>query len=60
MDGMGILPIKFIAHFNSEYGITDPRGPIDWKIAKIELENFGDRNLPVYALEEGEFEVFEV
>ena len=30
MDGLGILPIKFIAHYNSSYGASDPyRGHID-------------------------------
>ena len=60
MHGLGIVPIKFIAHYNSAYGETDPRGPIDWENAKIELENFGDKALPIYALKEGEFVVFEV
>ena len=60
MDGLGILPIKFIPHYKSTYGETDPRGPIDWAEAKKELENFGDKSLPIYALEEGEFAVFEV
>jgi len=38
----------------------DPRGSIDWESAKKELENFGDKSLPIYALEEGEFAIFEV
>jgi len=58
-EGMGILPIKFLAHYKSEYGATDPRGPIDWKRAYKELEEYGDKSLPIYALKEGEFEVFE-
>lgn len=59
-DGLGILPIKAIAHFNSSYGENDPRGPVDWETAKKELAEYGDKSLPIYALEEGEFEVFEV
>ncbi len=59
-DGLGILPIKTLAHFNSSYGETDPRGPVDWGAAKKELAEYGDKSLPIYALEEGEFEVFEV
>lgn len=59
-DGFGILPIKFIPHFNSEWGKDDPRGPIDWQAAYKELENYGDKSLPIYALKEGEFKVFEV
>jgi len=58
-DGLGILPIKTIAHFQSNYGNEDPRGPIDWKKAKSELEEYGDTSLPVYALPEGEFVVIE-
>lgn len=60
MDGMGILPIKFLPHYQSEYGSTDPRGPIDWNKAKQQLEDYGEKGLPIYALKEGEFEVFEI
>lgn len=59
MDGMGILPIKFIPHYKSDYGIDDPRGPVDWESGHNELENYGDKNLPIYALKEGEFIVIE-
>ena len=59
-DGLGILPIKFIAHYKSEYGINDPRGPVDWEKGHEELEKYGDVNLSIYALEEGVFEVFEI
>jgi hypothetical protein len=54
-DGFGILPIKFIPHYDSDFGNDDPRGPIDWEKAKRELEDYGDKTLPVHALEEGEF-----
>lgn len=54
-DGLAILPVKFGAHFYSDYGEHDPRGPIDWSSAKKELAEYGDTSLPVYALEEGEF-----
>lgn len=60
MDGLGIVPIKFIPHFNSEYGADDPyRGPIDWSKAHEELERYGNQDLPIYALEEGNFVVVE-
>ena len=60
LDGLGILPIKFLPHLNSDFGDDDPiRGSIDWDKAKIELENYGDKSLPVYALEEGEFVIIE-
>lgn len=59
MDGLGIIPIKFLAHFKSAHGETDPRGPIDWDSAYQELEKYKDPNLPIYALKEGEYQVFE-
>jgi hypothetical protein len=59
-DGFGILPIKFIPHFESQFGSNDPRGPVDWHKAYNELKVYGDTALPIYALKEGEFEVFEV
>ncbi len=59
MDGKGIIPAKFIPHYKSDFGTDDPRGPIDWDKAYEELEGYGDKNLPIYALEEGDFVVFE-
>jgi len=59
MDGLGILPIKFIPHYQSNYGIDDPRGPVDWDKAYKELEEYGDKNLEIHALKEGEFIVIE-
>lgn len=58
-DGFGILPIKFIPHYQSTFGTDDPRGAIDWEKAKQELSDYGDKSLKIYALKEGEFEVFE-
>lgn len=57
--GFGILPIKFIPHYDSDFGNDDPRGPIDWEKAKKELEDYGDTSLPVHALHEGEYVVIE-
>ena len=57
MEGLHILPIKILPHFNSDYGATGPRGPIDWEKAKETLEAYGEKDLPVYALEEGDFVV---
>lgn len=59
MDGLGILPIKFIPHYKSLYGRNDPRGPIDWRRAYKELESHGDKSLLVHALEEGDFIIIE-
>lgn len=56
-DGFGILPFKFISHFNSDYGYADERGPIDWNAAKELLQEYGNTSLPVHTLEEGEFVV---
>jgi peptidase E len=61
MDGMGLIPIKFIPHYKStEYGKNDPRGSIDWSKAYDEIKEYGDSSLPIYALEEGDYKVFEV
>lgn len=59
MDGLGILPIKFIAHYESDFGADDPRGPIDWSMAHKELAAYGDTSLPIHALQEGEYVVIE-
>jgi len=59
MDGAGLVDIKFIPHYKSNYGADDPRGPIDWDRAYSELEKYGDTSLPIYALKEGEFIVIE-
>lgn len=59
VDGLNILPIKFMPHYKSKtYGLDDPRGPIDWEKAYKEISEYGDKNLPIYALEEGDFVVF--
>ena len=55
MNGLGILPIKFLAHYNSEYGNDDSRGPIDWSRAYKELKNYGNQKLQIQALEEGDY-----
>ncbi len=61
MDGLGLVSIKFIPHYKStEYGKGDPRGSIDWNMAYEELKEYGDKNLPIYALEEGDYQVFEI
>jgi peptidase E len=58
-DGLGILPIKFIPHYQSAYGNDDPRGLVDWQKAYDELAAYGDTSLPIQALKEGEFIVVE-
>jgi hypothetical protein len=58
-NGLSILPIKFIPHYQSRYGSDDPRGPIDWQKAYDELKAYGDTSLPIRALKEGEYIVME-
>jgi peptidase E len=55
MEGLGILPIKFIPHYGSDHNSDEPADPIDWDKAYQELEDYGDKSLPIYALEEGDF-----
>jgi len=52
---LGVFPIKFLAHFKSDYGKDDFRGEIDWDKVYEDLSNYGDTSLPIYALKEGEF-----
>lgn len=59
MNGLGILPIKFLPHYKSDYGKDDPRGPIDWDAAYQKLSDYGDKSLPIYALKEGEYKILE-
>lgn len=58
-DGFGILPIKFIGHYLSNFVDDDPRGPLDWQKAYDALAAYGDTSLPICALKEGEFVVIE-
>lgn len=58
-DGLGVLPIKLIPHYLSDFGGDDPRGPIDWQKAYDELAAYGNTSLPIHALKEGEFIVIE-
>lgn len=58
-DGLAILPIKFIPHYRSDFGSGDSRGPIDWEKAYGDLATYGDITLPIHALQEGDFIVFE-
>jgi hypothetical protein len=57
LDGLGLIPAKFMAHFRDWNDPDDPRGLIDWDAGKAELAAYGDPNLPIYALREGEYKV---
>lgn len=59
MSGLGVLPIKFIPHYESDYGVDDPRGPVDWRKAYDDLKNFGDKTLPIHTLKEAQYIVIE-
>lgn len=59
MDGLGILPIKFIPHYTSDFGSGGSRGTVNWDNAYKELEEYGDKSLPIHALEEGDYIVIE-
>ncbi len=60
LDGTGLIPIKFIPHYKAlDCAENDSRGDVDWEKAYKELKEYGDKNLPIYALEEGDFVVFE-
>jgi peptidase E len=56
MDGLGILPLKFLPHYQSAYGDDDSRGPINWEQGLEELKKY-KKELPIYALKEGEYVV---
>ena len=60
IDGLGVWPARVMVHYDSAYGADDPRGPINWDKARAELEAYGDTNLPLHALKEGEFVVAEI
>ena len=51
-NGLGLLPIKMVPHWRSDYG----GGKIDWDGAYAELKAYGD-DLPIVTLAEGQFEV---
>ena len=53
--GLGLLPIKTIPHWKSDYNAPN----IDWDIAKQSLSQYKE-DLLIVTLGEGEFKVFEV
>ncbi len=52
-EGLGILPIKVIVHWQSDYNAPN----IDWDKAYQELKNYKE-DLPIVTLREGEYKVF--
>ena len=58
--GFGVLPIKFLSHYKSDFGDDDTmRGPIDWVQAYDDLKCYGDKSMKIYALEEADFVVID-
>lgn len=53
-DGLGLVSVKTIPHFRSDYNAPN----IDWDKAEAELKAYKD-DLPLVTLREGEFKVFE-
>jgi len=55
-DGLGLLPIKFIPHWKSDYS-DDEVSDINWDAELKKIKEYKE-DLPVYTLKEGEFRVF--
>lgn len=51
-EGLGLLPIKVIVHYRSDYNSPN----IDWDRAYSELKNYKE-DLPIITLAEGEFKI---
>lgn len=56
-DGLGLLPVKFIPHWKSDYSDDEVRD-INWDEELEKLKSYKE-DLPMYTLTEGEFVVFE-
>lgn len=54
-DGLGLLPIKFIPHWKSDYS-DEEVSDIDWNSELNKLKEYKE-DLPIYTLAEGEFKV---
>ncbi|MFA6918569.1 MAG: Type 1 glutamine amidotransferase-like domain-containing protein [Patescibacteria group bacterium] len=52
-EGLGILQIKIIVHYQSNYNSPN----IDWDRAYEELKNY-EEDLPIITLKEGEYKIF--
>lgn len=54
IEGLGLLPIKVIVHYRSDYNAPN----IDWDKAYSDLKNYKE-DLPIVTLAEGQFEIRE-
>ncbi len=57
-DGLGLLPVKFIPHWKSDYSDDEVRD-INWDEELEKLKKYKE-DLPMYTLTEGEFKIFEI
>ena len=57
--GSKLLPVNIIVHYDSPFGINDPRGPIDWVKAEAELQQWIGPQETITPLREGELVVVE-
>jgi peptidase E len=55
-EGLGILPVKALVHYGSDYNAPN----IDWEKATSELRAYGEKDMEVLKLAEGEFVVREI
>lgn len=56
--GLGLVPIKFISHWQSDYS-DEEISNVDWEAEFKKIKDFGE-DLPIYTLAEGEFAVFNI
>lgn len=54
-DGLGVLPVKVIVHYGSDYNAPN----VDWNKAELELKAYKE-DLPILKLAEGQFEVMNI
>lgn len=55
-DGLGLLPIKFVPHWQADYA-DDEVSDIDWQAEYQKIKEYQE-DLPIYTLTEGQFVVF--
>jgi len=55
-DGLGLLPVKFIPHWDSDC-LDDEAQDIKWKDELDKIKEYKEE-LPIYTLRDGEFKVF--
>jgi peptidase E len=56
-EGLSLLPIKFIPHWDSDYS-DEEASNINWKEELNKIKHYKE-DLPIYTLKEGQFKVFD-